>query len=238
MQQLLPRLFARPLLFARGGYCRAHAVNSLPAFEEALRVGATALSTDLWVTKDDVPILSREGIVRSGLRRHSLRSRTLEETGDRYTTLEAFLQAIPATVDVSIDLKDSEGFGLLSTTLGKTLRDPTQIWICHPQVEILEGWKKSGSSIRFVHTTSHGSISTSPEQHARSLREAGLSACRMQWRDWSGGLVALYHRFDIACFAWGLDHEHEMTESLRMGIDGIYTEEFPLLLGVYERSGI
>ena len=54
-----------PIAFAHRG-ARAHAPeNTLEAFALALRLGATGLESDVWLTADGVPVLDHDGVVRS-----------------------------------------------------------------------------------------------------------------------------------------------------------------------------
>ena len=38
--------------------------NTLEAFQLALRLGATGLESDVWITKDGVPVLDHDGVVQ------------------------------------------------------------------------------------------------------------------------------------------------------------------------------
>ena len=68
MQQRLTALRDPPIAFAHRG-ARAHArENTLAAFQLALRLGATGLESDVWLTADGVPVLDHDGVVRAGLR--------------------------------------------------------------------------------------------------------------------------------------------------------------------------
>ncbi len=70
------------------------------------------------------------------------------------------------------------------------------------------------------------SWSTRPASHARRRRraprrplaEAGIDGINLRRDDWTGGLVALFHRFDRTAFAWDLQFEHELRAALRMGM--------------------
>ena len=62
MQQRLPSLLVPPVAFAHRG-ARAHAPeNTLEAFRLALRLGATGLESDVWLTSDGVPVLDHDGV--------------------------------------------------------------------------------------------------------------------------------------------------------------------------------
>jgi glycerophosphoryl diester phosphodiesterase len=236
MQQLLPRLFARPLLFAHRGGRSPHPENSLAAFNHALEHGVTALETDLWATADDVVVLDHDGVLKTGFRRRPLRKSFWQDASSKLTSLEHLLASMPVTIDLSVDVKDDVAFELLPPLFSLVERDPQQLWICHPDLEVLAAWVTRFAGPRYVHSTKLTSIETSPERHAQQLRSLGVSVCNMHWRDWSGGLVALYHRFEIGCFAWGLEHETEMQTVLRMGMDGLYADDIDLLESVYQTT--
>ena len=57
MQQRLPSLIDEPIAFAHRG-ARAHAPeNTLEAFALGLRLGATGLESDVWLTADGIAVL-------------------------------------------------------------------------------------------------------------------------------------------------------------------------------------
>ena len=69
MQQRLPSLLVPPVGFAHRG-ARAHAPeNTLEAFALALRLGATGLETDAWLTADGQVVLDHDGVVKVGRRK-------------------------------------------------------------------------------------------------------------------------------------------------------------------------
>jgi glycerophosphoryl diester phosphodiesterase len=72
VQQRLPSLLDPPIGFAHRG-ARAHAQeNTIEAFALGLRLGATGLESDVWLTNDGVPVLDHDGVARVGRRRRSL----------------------------------------------------------------------------------------------------------------------------------------------------------------------
>ena len=73
MPTRLPALKVPPIGFAHRG-ARAHAPeNTLEAFELALRLGASGLESDVWLTADGEAVLDHDGVVgRKGLRRRRI----------------------------------------------------------------------------------------------------------------------------------------------------------------------
>ena len=71
MPTRLPSLVHPPIGFAHRG-ARAHAPeNTIEAFALALRLGATGLESDVWLTADGEAVLDHDGVVR-GLRRRRM----------------------------------------------------------------------------------------------------------------------------------------------------------------------
>lgn len=206
----------------------------MAAFAEALAQGVDALETDLWITADDMIVLDHDGFYKKGVRRRSLDKCSSHEVLNRLTSLEQLLRAIPVTIDLSVDVKDERLFPLLAPLFSRIGRDSQQLWICHGDLDVLTGWRSDDPTSHFVHSTKLEVIASSPERHAQSLRSVGIAVCNMHWRDWSGGLVTLYHRFGVACYAWGLEHQTEMRNVLRMGMDGLYADDISLLRNVYQ----
>lgn len=142
------------------------------------------------------------------------------------------LQITPETIDVSVDIKDPDAFASFASDVQRAGRNPHSVWVCHPDLDVLSKWQTIDDSFSFVHSTKLRAIEHAPERHAQQLRDQGVKVCNMHWRDWSGGLVAMFHRFDIACFAWGLMHISETTEMMRIGIDALYADDVAMLIGV------
>src|SRR6187431_1775616 len=73
VQQRLPSLLAEPIAFAHRG-ARAHArENTLEAFQLALKLGATGLESDVWVTSDGVAVLDHDGLATVRRRKRPIR---------------------------------------------------------------------------------------------------------------------------------------------------------------------
>ena len=51
-----------------------------------------------------------------------------------------------------------------------------------------------------------------------------MDALNMHHTDWSGGLTTLLHRFGRLALAWDLQHSHDLLGTLRMGVDGVYSD--------------
>ena len=42
--------------------------------------------------------------------------------------------------------------------------------------------------------------------------------------EWTGGLTALFHRFEVLCFGWDAQHARILDGLLDAGVDGVYSD--------------
>lgn len=222
VQQRLPSLRTPAILFAHRG-ARAHAPeNTLEAFELALRLGATGLETDVWMSKDDVPVLDHDGVVRRGIRRRPLSDEVREALPEHIPTLEDLYRSCGTDFELSIDIKDDEAFDEVISVARKYQAEP-RLWLCHPDWEILAKWRPK-TSARLVDSTRLKRMKDGPERRAAELAAAGIDAVNLHHSDWSGGLTTLFHRFNRYCMAWDAQHVRIVRDLIRMGVDGVYSD--------------
>lgn len=199
--------------------------NTLEAFALALRLGATGLESDVWLTADDVPVLDHDGVVRGRIRTRPIRGLAREELPGHIPTLAELLEQTPEDVPLSLDLKTADAFGPALDVYNKYR--PTHMsafYVCHPDVDLLASIRDSASNLNLVHSTRLARMKMGPERHAAVLREAGIDVVNMPYPDWNGGLVALFRRFDLRCFAWDCQHARQIEEVKRMGVDAVYSD--------------
>jgi len=105
-QQRLPSLLDPPVAFAHRG-ARAHAPeNTIAAFQLALRLGATGLESDVWLTADGVAVLDHDGVVKRRGRRIPLSAVYRDDLPEHVPTLADMLRSCPGGFDLSLDVKD------------------------------------------------------------------------------------------------------------------------------------
>lgn len=224
MQQLLPSLVDPPIGFAHRG-ARAYAEeNTLEAFALALRLGATGLESDVWVTKDGEAVLDHDGVVRRRGRKLPISEVERSSLPPHIPTLANLLEHCPNTFDLSLDVKDPNAFAVTVATI-RALR-PTiepQVWLCHPDCELVATWRTS-TSARLVNSTRLVKIKEGLERRAARLKEMGIDALNLHHSDWTGGLIALVHRFDRFALGWDMQFDHVLEDGLRMGLDGVFSD--------------
>jgi len=67
------------------------------------------------------------------------------------------------------------------------------------------------------------------ERRAATLAEKGIDAVNLHHTDWSLGLVTLFHRFELLCFAWDCQHRRVLDTVLKMGVDGVFSDHVSLM---------
>lgn len=211
--------------FAHRG-ARAYAPeNTLEAFALALRLGATGLESDVWLTLDGIPVLDHDGVVKSRLRSKPIADFRATELPGHIPTLESMLAAVPASVPLSLDLKDPAAFlPVLDVYRAARPADEQLLYLCHTEPAVLKGWVRPGARFHLVHSVRLSRMKFGPERHAAELREMGIGVVNMPYPDWTGGLVALFKRFELGCFVWDCQHERQILEVIRMGVDAVYSD--------------
>lgn len=223
MQERISPIIDGQITFAHRG-ARAHLQeNTIEAFELAIRLGATGLESDTWITRDGIAVLDHDGIVKGRLRNKPISSFDRDELPDWIPSLADMYLRCGSQLHVSLDIKDVNSMDAVVRTMN-TLGNPAKTWLCHPDLTFLEQWIGRVGGANLVHSTRLKALSKGPERHAATLRDLGISTVNMPFPDWNGGLVALFHRFNIFCFGWNLQYPEVLTAGLRMGLDGIFSD--------------
>jgi glycerophosphoryl diester phosphodiesterase len=224
----LPSLRTPPIVFAhRGG--RAHGPdNALDTFALALNMGATGLETDIWLSRDGHPMLDHDGVVwHRGVRR-PFSSLGRERIGAGIPTLADMYEACGSDFELSVDLKDpAAADAVISTARAAGAED--RLWLCHGDWDALVDLR-TRTTARIVDSTRVRRMKEGPERRAAAMADVGIDAINLPAKDWTGGLAALFHRFERLCFGWDVQHIR-LTAALRnMGLDGLYGDHVDRLL--------
>lgn len=236
MGMRLPSKRERPIGFAHRG-ARAHAPeNTKAAFDLAVKLGATGIESDVWLTNDGALILTHDGTI--GRRRRKIGSVDRAQLPETLITLPELFERIPSVVDLSIDIKDDAAIHPLlewASDLDPVTR--SRLYLCHHDWEQLALWRALDPYVHLVDSTSMKAIKATggPERRAHNLAEAGIDAVNLRHDEWTGGMATLFHRFDRLCLGWDAQHEHLLTDLLRMGLDGVYSDHVDVMMEAVDR---
>jgi glycerophosphoryl diester phosphodiesterase len=214
-----------PIGFAHRG-ARAHAPeNTLESFSLALKLGATGLESDVWLTSDGVPVLDHDGIVRAGLRRRPISTVPRAALSSWIPTLEELYATCGTDFELSLDVKDADAaaptIAVARAAGGDVL---PRLWLCHHDWELVRTWRFLADDVRLVDSTRLRRIKEGAERRAANLADAGVDAVNLHHSDWTLGLTTLFHRFELHCFGWDAQFERVLAGLLRMGMDGVYSD--------------
>ena len=236
MPTRLPSLRRPPIGFAHRG-ARANAPeNTLEAFSLAVRLGATGLESDVWLTRDGEAVLDHDGVVRMGLRRRSIASYDRADLPRHIPSLEEVYATVGTHLDISLDVKDPAAFdrtvAVAKAAGGAALE---RLWLCHHRWEQVAAWRKECPDVRLVDSTFLRHMTDGPERRAAALAAAGIDAVNLHHTEWTGGLTALFHRFEVHCFGWDAQHGRVLDGLLDTGIDAVYSDHVDRMVDAIRR---
>jgi glycerophosphoryl diester phosphodiesterase len=225
-----------PIGFAHRG-ASAHAPeNTLEAFALAVRLGATGLESDVWVTADGVAVLDHDGVVRRGVRRRSIAEVPSSELPEHIPTLAELYEHCGTSLPLSLDVKDPAAFEATVAT-AREAGAAERLWLCHPDWELVASWRRPAPDVHLVDSTRKAKIKEGPERRAMSLRDAGIDCINLHESDWSGGLTTLFHRFGIECFGWDAQLPRQLHALLHKGVDAVFSDHVDRMVDALDALG-
>jgi glycerophosphoryl diester phosphodiesterase len=233
VQQRLPSLLDDPIAFGHRG-ARAHAPeNTLAGFELALKLGATGLESDVWVTADGIPVLDHDGLVKRSLgRSRPIAEMRRAELPSHIPTVVELIERCGTGYHLSLDLKDAASGQVVIDVIRDAAPELLErVWLCGSYWEALLPLRGQGAKL--VESTRLSRIKEGPERRAANLRENGIDAINMHHSDWTGGMAALFHRFERAAFGWDMQEPHILQAGFLMGLDGVYSDWVDRMMEVY-----
>lgn len=213
-----------PIGFAHRGASALAPENTLEAFQLALRLGATGLESDAWVTADGVVVLDHDGVVRRGLRRRPVREVPRAALAEHIPSLGELFDVCGSDYELSLDVRDPAVAEPVVEVARRAGFPPERLWLCHPDWRVAAEWKRRWPQVRVVDSTRLRRMTEGPERRAAALAAAGVDAVNLHESDWTGGLVTLFHRFDRFAFGWDCQHPRQLRDLLAMGIDAVYSD--------------
>jgi glycerophosphoryl diester phosphodiesterase len=125
--------------------------------------------------------------------------------------------------ELSIDLKDA-GVGERIVEIARASGETSRLWLCSPSRGALRPLRELASEARLVHSQSRSRLEQPLERHAAGLAASNIDAMNMHHSEWTAGLVALFHRFEIKAFAWDTQEVRHLVAMQAIGIDAVYCD--------------
>ncbi len=209
----------------------------MEAFELALRLGATGLESDVWLTADGVPVLDHDGFAGSRLRRRRIADVDRADLPAHIPELADVYASFGTDVDLSLDVKDPRaGAPTVAVAMAADPTAPSRLWLCDDDLDRMVSWREVSPHVRLVASTRLSRLKKGPELYAASLQQHEVDAINLHHSDWSGGLVTLFHRFKLLAFGWDAQFDRTLDDVLRMGIDAVYCDHVDRMVDALARN--
>lgn len=229
MPTRLPPLLDRALLFAHRGGRAVDAAGARAAITAAVEGGASGIHGDVRVTADGVAVLSRDGLHRR-LPRRRVEDVTADRLHEGVARLDDVLE-VAAGVPVSLRVHDPAALGPVLDA-ARRHGGPERLWLVHDDLDVLADLREAAPGARLVNEASLGRLPHGPERRAAELAAARVDAVLLAEAEWGGGLVTLFHRFEVLAFASDAQHERQLVRLIDMGIDAVVGDHVERMVAV------
>jgi glycerophosphoryl diester phosphodiesterase len=210
-----------PVILARHG-ARAHLdANTIDAFRLALRLGAEGLALDAWRLDAGPVVVATGPTVRRGWRRREVTSLDpaalppdVVVLGDVVSVLlpAAVLLVAPDGVDTARGVIEAVDASAIS------------VWLVADDIGDLLTLRPTAPAVKLLERARLVRLKDGPERHAATLAAHGADGVVFTYSDWTGGLAALYHRFELLGVAEDAQHERVLRDLKRMQVDAVVTD--------------
>ncbi len=217
--------------FAHRG-ARAHAPeNTLGAFRLALEMGATGLESDVWLTRDGVPVLDHDGEVVVGDTRCPVPDLDRAELPPHVPTLAELYEACGSDVPLSLDVKH-EPAAEPTVAVARAAGAERQLWLCHWNWRVVARWRALSSEVRLVDSTRVRHMRTPPAERAARMADLGIDALNLPAADWHPGLVAPFRAHGRLVLGWDAQSESTLRRLRDLGLDGVFSDHVDRMMAV------
>jgi glycerophosphoryl diester phosphodiesterase len=213
----------RVITFAHRGARLEEPENTIPAFERALASGATGIETDVWLAADGEVVCAHDPVVRRGRTRRKIAGSTAAELAELDVPRMADVyERLGTAYECSVDVKSPDAAAAL-VDVGRRYDALERLWVCSPDAELLRALRAE-PRVKLVHSERRRAIDAPLERHAYEIGAMGVDAMNMHHTDWTAGLVALFHRFDVRAFAWDAQEVRQLRAVLHKDVDAVYCD--------------
>jgi len=222
-------------LFAHRGGMAHRRENTLEAFTYAQSLGIGGVETDVWLTRDGVPVLHHDARVRTPHGRRKIAEIARVDLPAHVPSLGDLYDRCGTDMDVAIDVLDPAAASAVVTAARSAGGSAvSKLWLCSPLVETLVSWRHLDDAIHLVHSdNSWNRVHRSdPAAHTRHLRELSIDVLNVQYRSCSRAVVRACHEQQIALFVWGVSRISTMHRLLDLGVDGLMSDHVDRLIGL------
>jgi glycerophosphoryl diester phosphodiesterase len=206
--------------FAHRGASADARENTLEAFALALRLGATGLESDVWLTRDGVAVLDHGGTLQDG---RAIRSAARAELPAHIPALEALYTEVGHGFELSLDVKDPAAAAEV-IRVARRAGAEDRLWLCHYNWREVAPWRALSARVRLVDSTRLTHMRTPPAARAERMAALDIDALNLHWSDWSPPLVSVFRGAGRKLLAWDTQDAASLAAMLALGIDGVFSD--------------
>jgi hypothetical protein len=235
MASRLPSLLHPPFGFATPSAVAAGdpADQTVAAWaREAVARDASGVSSPVWATADGVAVVATTGKVGGRFRRRSIAEVAFGDLSPEVAPLVELADQLPDEVALALEPRTEAAIEAV-VALGRD-RGPDlerRLWIRHADLAVLTSWR-SRTEARLVHVSRLKDLDGGLERWTAELEARAIDGLCLPHGDWSGGRVALLHRFNRLALARGITFQREAAKVLDIGIDGLSSDQVDDMMAV------
>ena len=211
---------ARCIGFAHRGASADARENTLEAFALALKLGATGLESDVWLTADGVAALDHDGVALDGRPFSACRR---DELPAHVPTLAGLYTELGRDFELSLDVKDPDAAPEVIRVVRRAGAEP-RLWLCHWSWRVVAPWRALSDAVRLVDSTRLEHMRTPPAARAERMAALDIDALNLHWRDWSAPLAQTFRSAGRKLLAWDAQDEASLRAMLALGVDGVFSD--------------
>jgi glycerophosphoryl diester phosphodiesterase len=223
------------MLIGHRGTPREHQENSLVGFLRALELGAGGLELDVHATSDGVAVVHHDAALEAGVSPIATltHERLLEEAarlGKEVPTLAAVAELVAGRAELFVEIK---GIGIHEGVARLLLASPAR-----HRCAIHSFDHRATAGARAVAPAIPGGILLASYlvDTLGAMRAADSRDLWMWWEMIDAALVEGVHDSGGRVIAWTVNNAEAAVELARMGVDGLCTDDLPLIRSALERA--
>lgn len=196
-------------------------------------MGAAALESDVWCTRDGHVVLDHDGWVAGSPSRQRIAAVDRADLPAHVPTLAELYTACGTEFELSLDVKDTDA-------LDRTIAVAEQagggalgrLWICDTDEARVLRWAARLPQVRVVASLRIDRLRRSPARTMGRLADGGVAVLNLRGPNWTPRLVQRCHAAGLLAFSWDLQSARAIARAVSWGIDGVYTDHAHLLRGL------
>lgn len=173
------------------------------------------------LTGDGVVVAADSDRIRAGLRRKRIDELEAADLPPGIPTMAALLVEVSAPKPLLVSVSDDAVFAaVLATARGFGAAVEQRLWLVGLDHSDLIRWRPRTNAVLLL-ATSRRRVGDGVEKLLAALHGDDLDGVTMPHADWSGGTIALAHRFGLRTHASGARHNRELASVIDAGIDAV-----------------